>query len=295
MAFKLALFCKQETDTTGTGSLDLNAGGVDGRQEFAEELSNSDETVYAIFDDPANPTRWEIGRGTLTTGSPDTLSRDTVYASSNNGSKISLQSGTTYTVIGTIAPQFFGTAATKDVDSSDLGLTGEIRMWAGSGNSPPSSWLICDGQAVSRTTYADLFNVVGTVYGNGDGSTTFNLPDFRGKSPLGVNDADLSNGEDGSYSSRNEGEIGGEEEHVITQAELASHSHGTASGSHPRFLFTDTSNNSRDEVDSSGSGSLTFSNTSQTFDSSTATGDTGSDQAHNTMHPFLVVNFIIKT
>lgn len=50
-----------------------------------------------------------------------------------------------------------------------------------SGSLPSSHWLLCNGQAVSRTTYADLFAVIGTVFGVGDGSTTFNLPDMRGE------------------------------------------------------------------------------------------------------------------
>lgn len=54
------------------------------------------------------------------------------------------------------------------------------------GSSAPSGWLLCRGQAVSRTTYADLFAVIGTTYGTGDGSTTFNLPDLREAVPVGV-------------------------------------------------------------------------------------------------------------
>jgi microcystin-dependent protein len=53
------------------------------------------------------------------------------------------------------------------------------------GASAPSGWLLCDGSAVSRTTYADLFAAIGTAYGTGDGSTTFNLPDLRQRFPLG--------------------------------------------------------------------------------------------------------------
>lgn len=57
--------------------------------------------------------------------------------------------------------------------------TGSIIAFAA--NSAPTSYLICDGSAVSRTTYADLFAVIGTTYGVGDGSTTFNVPDLRGE------------------------------------------------------------------------------------------------------------------
>lgn len=52
---------------------------------------------------------------------------------------------------------------------------------------PPSGWLICNGSAVSRSTYGSLFGIIGTRYGSGDGSTTFNLPDMRGRFPIGMN------------------------------------------------------------------------------------------------------------
>jgi len=54
------------------------------------------------------------------------------------------------------------------------------------GSSAPTGWLLCDGSAVSRTTYADLFTVISTTYGVGDNSTTFNLPDMRETIPVGV-------------------------------------------------------------------------------------------------------------
>ncbi len=56
---------------------------------------------------------------------------------------------------------------------------GTVNSYAGS--SAPQGWLICNGAAISRTTYADLFAIVGTTYGVGDGSTTFNIPDLRGE------------------------------------------------------------------------------------------------------------------
>ena len=63
-------------------------------------------------------------------------------------------------------------------------MAGTIKMFAGS--VAPDGWLLCNGQAVSRTTYSKLFNVIGTTYGEGDGSTTFNVPDLRGRTPVGV-------------------------------------------------------------------------------------------------------------
>jgi len=149
--------------------------------------------------------------------------------------------------------------------------TGAGIPFFGTAATVPSGWLLCDGDAVSRTTYSDLFSAIGTLYGVGDGSTTFNLPDLRGRSPLGTNDAGLPNGESGSYSTRNEGDSGGEEDHVLTTGELAAHSHadtGIVAGA----------------TLASGANFATGSG-----------GSAGSDTAHNTMHPFLVVNFIIKT
>lgn len=54
------------------------------------------------------------------------------------------------------------------------------------GSAAPTGWLLEDGSAVSRTTYATLFAVIGTTYGAGDGSTTFNVPDSRGRAAIGA-------------------------------------------------------------------------------------------------------------
>jgi microcystin-dependent protein len=59
-------------------------------------------------------------------------------------------------------------------------------MMSFAGGTAPEGWLLCHGQAVGRTTYAGLFSALGTAYGTGDGSTTFNLPDLRGRTPIGL-------------------------------------------------------------------------------------------------------------
>lgn len=61
--------------------------------------------------------------------------------------------------------------------------SGTIHMWGGA--TAPANWLLCDGSAVSRTTYAGIFAAISTVYGTGNGTTTFNLPDLRQRFPLG--------------------------------------------------------------------------------------------------------------
>jgi microcystin-dependent protein len=63
-------------------------------------------------------------------------------------------------------------------------LIGAVQAYAGT--SAPVGWLLCDGSAVSRTTYANLFAIISTTYGTGDGSTTYNVPDLRQRFPMGV-------------------------------------------------------------------------------------------------------------
>ena len=85
MVFKVASRVKETTTTTGTGTINL-AGAADGFQTFVAGVGNGYQCYYAI----TSGNDWEVGSGTVTDASPDTLSRDTVLASSNSGSKISL-------------------------------------------------------------------------------------------------------------------------------------------------------------------------------------------------------------
>jgi microcystin-dependent protein len=85
-----------------------------------------------------------------------------------------------------IATTAFVAAATANFLSAATvdELAGSIKMWASV--TPPANWALCNGQAISRTAYATLFSRIGTTYGSGDGSTTFNLPDFRDRFPVGA-------------------------------------------------------------------------------------------------------------
>lgn len=81
----------------------------------------------------------------------------------------------------------------------------------------PAGYLFCKGQAVSRSTYADLFRVIGTTYGSGDGSTTFNLPNLCGRIPAGIDDADSD------FNAL--GKKGGSKTHTLTVEQMPSHTH----------------------------------------------------------------------
>ncbi len=95
--------------------------------------------------------------------------------------------------------------------------TGTVIPFAGS--KAPNGWLLCDGKAINRVAYAPLFEVVGETYGSGDGSTTFNLPDLRGRTAIGYGQAT-------GLASRDLGQTLGEENHVLTIAEMPNHAHG---------------------------------------------------------------------
>lgn len=137
---------------------------------------------------------------------------------------------------------------------------GDVKMTVRT--TPPLGWLLCDGSEVSRTTYAVLFSYIGESFGVGDGSTTFNLPDFRGRSPLGA-------GQGVGLSNRDVGDSGGEEEHQLNINEMPSHGgHRDAYSSYQHYSINPSNINARYY---------------------------GGDQPHNTMHPFLSVNFIIFT
>ena len=113
---------------------------------------------------------------------------------------------------------FDGTSWTN----GSAGKPGLIKVWSTS--SAPEGWLIADGREVSRTTYAELFAAIGTTYGAGNGSTTFNLPDMRGKVAVGRDSADTD------FNAL--GKTGGAKTHTLTVAEMPSHTHTQQPHSH---------------------------------------------------------------
>jgi len=99
----------------------------------------------------------------------------------------------------------------------DIGqITGEIKVWAGTIALIPLGYVLCDDSAISRTTFSALFDVIGTQFGTGDGSTTFNVPDLRGKFPRGAPD------------STEAGETGGADTVTLSGAESGTSAHNHA-------------------------------------------------------------------
>ena len=139
----------------------------------------------------------------------------------------------------------------------------------------PTGYLFCDGSAVSRTQYADLFGVIGTTWGAGDGSTTFNLPSKAGLVTVGVST------DDEEFNTI--GDTFGEKEHRLTINEIPSHNHNTVS----MCSFPEGVANAR-----TGYGYNEVALNKSSYGNSVS--NTGGGYAHNNIQPTVVSNFIIK-
>jgi microcystin-dependent protein len=165
--------------------------------------------------------------------------------------------------------------------------TGVLTMW--STGTAPTGWLLCNGAAVSRTTYAALFAVIGTTFGAGDTTTTFNLPDYRDRMPIGANTIAASIGATG----------GSKDAIVVSHTHTAtvtdpSHSHSmtlnvwrgsNAGNTNPAWGGGDRQDaTNRTQATTTATTGITVSNSTE-----------GSSGTNANMPPYLGINFIIKT
>jgi len=143
---------------------------------------------------------------------------------------------------------------------------------------PADGWLLCDGQAVSRTTYSALFAIIGTQYGIGDGSTTFTLPDARGRALIA---RDNMGGISADVMTNSQADViggtGGAEFHTLTIAEMPAHNHNGIQGVLPG---------------TSGTARLDWAATAQ---SAAYLSNEGGDSPHPNDQPWLALDVYIKT
>ena len=268
---------------SGTGNLKIQGSQV------AIESPDGGETLASFVDDGGVTLFHDNSAVLSTTSSGITI----------GGSNIVFEGATadahetTFTVTDPTAdrtitfPNSSGTVAlTSDVSASLP--SGTVVPFAGT--SAPTGYLLAQGQAVSRSTYSDLFSAIGTTYGSGDGSSTFNLPDLRGrvvagKDDMGGSSANRLTDQTGGLNGDTLGDTGGSETHTLTEAQLAAHTHGAGS-----YTAAFPSGNN-----SSGGQGNTGSNTTTNLTVSGTSGSTGSGSAHNNVQPTIILNYIIKT
>jgi microcystin-dependent protein len=171
----------------------------------------------------------------------------------DSGDTITVPAGATLAISGTV------TGITSI-------LTGSIIMYGSA--SIPTGYLECNAQAVSRTTYADLFAVIGTTFGVGDGTTTFNVPDLRDNFPVGVSGTKALATKAGSNTA------------TLATTNLATHSHGVSGSNYTASQVNTTSVQPRQSA-------YNF--------SISVIDNTGSGTAFNTFPPYIALTFIIKT
>lgn len=177
-----------------------------------------------------------------------------------------LDDDSNFSVLSYLAQKYGLVLGSNEVD------TGTIIAFAGA--VAPPGYLACDGSAVSRAIYGALFTVLGTTWGPGDGSTTFNLPDLRGRVGIGT-------GTGSGLTPRTLAGTGGEEGHTLDLSEIPSHAHNFN-------LNMDTlvgSNSSEIQMGTSLYGGIY----------SGATDNAGGGLVHNNMQPFAVVQYLVKT
>ncbi len=182
-----------------------------------------------------------------------------------------------------------GTTSTPSWQLMAAPPTGSVTAYAGS--SAPTGYLLCDGSAVSRTTYAALYAIIGTTYGSGDGSTTFNLPDLKGRVIVGV-------GTGSGLSTRALGAKGGEESHTQTINEMPSHTHNVYDPGHyhTTYIGRDDGNNSTNpgQAPPGDAGATTYGVNTYSAYTGISIYNNGGGNAFNVMQPYIVLNYIIK-
>lgn len=181
--------------------------------------------------------------------------------------------------------------AKDEIFQQDLTIPPSGTVVAFAGSAAPTGWLLANGSAVSRTTYARLFAVIGTAFGAGDGSTTFNLPNFNGKVAVG---RDSTQTEFDTL-----GETGGSKTHQLTIDEMPQHDHNPPNGyfyvESPIGAYRRSAN-----INNSGSTGEDGVWRQRIAEYAGAAGampteSTGGGQAHNNLQPYIVLNYIIKT
>jgi microcystin-dependent protein/uncharacterized protein YaiE (UPF0345 family) len=271
--------------TSPVTTLNIKGGGSANGQLYIEPTADGDYAGLVIKTTRGADREWAVFAGG--TGTDDLNFR--IRDETSNTDRLNIDSSGNVG-IGTTSP-----TETLHVNGN-LKVTGSVEVGASGFNvstgfilafgvaAPPSGWLACNGSAVSRTTYSALYALIGTTYGAGNGSSTFNVPDLRGRTLIGTDGLAA-----GSFTSNlgtldNIGGIGGAQNHTLTTAQMPAHTHSQSEesrfvGGGGNSLWLGRGNGSR------------YSLKSKLPDITS----TGGGESHNTVQPSLAISYLIKT
>jgi microcystin-dependent protein len=283
----------------------MRSDGVYGHQVFNDAVENKTVTTA----DGSNPRRdivvayIDYGEtpSTLISNNTNGVVKSMIVAGTPAGSPTDPSDAAIQSAVGSGNPWF--KLARVRVPAGQTSITNtlidDLRAFAGAKDQPgvvkdfagtvaPAGYILLYGQTISRTTYADLFAVIGTTYGVGDGSTTFTLPDARGrvvagKDDMGGSSANRLTNQTGGLNGNNLGATGGAETHVLLTAQMPSHTHSLGGGQNQwvRGGTGDTPAN------------LNQGGSAFRVQMVTPTDATGGDGAHNNVQPTIIFNKII--
>ena len=191
-----------------------------------------------------------------------------------------------------------GATAPEWSTETDLCPVGSIIMYGAA--AAPTNWLLCDGTAVNRTTYADLFSAIGTTYGAGNGSSTFNVPNLQGVFPAGYDGgSSYALAATGGATTDTPTLSGTNAGTTLTSSQIPAHTHGGVTTGWPSGSWTGGTGATQTAIDASGlsvaSGSVNLSLENTGGGSSHTHTWSGTSSAVDILPPYLVVNYIIKT
>jgi microcystin-dependent protein len=324
-AVKHVISARDMTEAQSHIAAEAGAHGITGN--FVGTTDTQTLTNKTITGGTVNPTTLQqAGVAAVTTTGTQTLTNKTLTSPAISDATIT---GTTVATSGTIALGTNASAITADsktisaaevgyldgvtsavqtqINTANTAITnntpvGAVTMWVAA--DAPTGWTLCQGQAISRATFGSLFTVIGTTYGAGDGSTTFNLPDLRGRVPMGAGLGRNVAGNADLATSRTLGQRVSDAQTVtLTEAQIPSHNHTQNEHNHTQnphgheFTFSNTVGGTTNAITLGNvlsAGGAVNDNTATNNPTTATNNATGGGQAHENTQPSTVINFIIK-